>query len=509
MSKKGDFLSGFSGGNTQKPLDEQNAISVIDDNSTDENTQIVKKDVPNKNNVAENKKLADKIIADADKKSKTATRPTTGTATRPTTTGTATRPAQRANAIIKAPEHVVTKDEKFHKRKMVRYGIIGVVAIVIAIIVFFLIRMLNSVQVPNFIGDDIREAEIFAITNNVTIEQEHEYNLEHAEGIIIEQDREPRSNMPRRSVLALTVSQGPNMDEIVALPDFEEMTGGQIRTWRSDYHMNAINIREENSSDVEAGQVIRIDVPSTVDIENFRRSDSLSIYISSGAETIQISNMVGNSREQVNEFIERNSMILVEIEYEAHETIPRGTVLRQSHAPNIRLEIGDTLTLTLSGGNPVVVPNFADMRRVDAEDAGGEDLNVVIQQRYHGLVPLGRFISQSVAAGEELFEDLATVTVVYSLGRPWIPIISMENQIVAELNEFIDRGAVGLTWNISHVDSYLERGAVVSQSIYNQFVALDAHINFQVSRGNLAPPPIPPAPHDGNEYGGNEYDGNE
>ena len=484
MSKQGDFLSGFSGRGEKKPLTEQNTSPVKDTNSTTE--------VKEKVNIAENKKLADKIVAESQGKVNTPKRNNTSV-------GIPNRPAQSTNAIIKAPEHIVTKDEKFHKQKMVRYGIIGTVTIVIVVLGFFLIRMLNSVEVPDFTGEEIANVEIWALRSNVTVEQDREFSLDYDEGIVIGQNREPGSSMSRNSVISFTVSDGPNMDEVIVLPDFEEMTGAAIRTWRSNYHMNAINIREENSSEIEANYVIRIDVPSTVDIEYFRRSDSLNIYISSGPETVTINNMIGNNREQVDEFIERNPSIEVEIEYEPNETILRGTVLRQSHAPNARLAVGDTFILTLSEGNPVSIPNFANIIPTEAAEEGQRiGLTVIVRERYHPTVPFGRLISQSEEAGSNLFGDEPMVEAVYSLGRPWISQLSSEFEIVQEMFGFNSRGA-SLTHTITHVDSYLPRGSVVSQSRYNQFVALNDHINFQISLGNLEPPadlqlPMPDLP---------------
>jgi len=504
MSKKGDFLSGFSGGNAQKPLTEQNRVPVKESNPAEGNKTDVRKD---KANIAENKKLADKIVAEAEKK-ENALKP------RSAPTGPATRPAQSSSAIIKAPEHVVTRDDKFHKRKMVKYGIIGGVSIAIVALGVFLYIMMTRVEVPSWENrafEGTGGADMWGVLNSVTVEPRQEYSLTVDEGYIIEQNREPGSRMPRGSVLIVTVSQGPNMSERIDLPEFEQMTRAQIRTWQTDYQVNGVTFNEQSSSEVEANYVIDVEFPGTVDPENFTRNDSVRITVSTGPETVTIGNMLGNNREQINDFIEDNPQITVETEYEAHEVIPRGTVLRQSHAPNTRLEIGDTLTLTLSGGNPVIVPNFADIRRVDAEamaggggsgadgfegggeagagDSDGGGLNVNVLRRWHGSIPYGRFVSQSVEAGEEIFEA-EVVTVIYSKGMPWIErmIDNYANTIEPAIVLINDSGS-SITVNINWVDSWQPRGRIISQSHYSQHVALNQNIVFQVSRGNRQPPP--------------------
>ena len=423
--------------------------------------------------------------------------------------GAATRPAQSASAIIKAPEHVVTKDEKFHKRKLMKYGIIGTASVAIAVLVFFLVRMLNSVEVPDLVGQEYEpRVQTWALSNQVAVQSQPAYSLEFAEGIVMAQNREPGSSMARRSVIIVTVSEGPNMDEEITLPDnLEEMTRGQITTWQRENHVN-ITFRDEASAEVETNYVIRVEVPAAVDIDNFLRRDSLIIYISTGPETVQIGNMTGNNREQVNTFIENNPLIDVEIEYVAHETIARGTVLRQSHAPGTRLSSGETFTLTLSGGDPVIVPNFVNISRTVARGmTGGEgEVAVDFQERYHPTVPLGRLISQSVEAGGEIFGD-ETVTVIYSLGRPWIENMAgqFENQIAEAFAEFAEKGAPNLSFSVVFVDSYLPRGTIVSQTLHGQFVAMDAHVTFRISLQNLTPPvDLPPAP--GNPGSGNNED---
>jgi len=498
MSKKGDFLTGFSGNSEHEPLTTPSEPVV------EEKEETSKKVAPIEN-VNENKRLADKIVAEAEKKEATKKSDTEkGKEKKPAKgedkkkdaakapAGVATRPKQNANAIIKAPEHTVKKDDTFHKRKMVRYGVIGGSVLVGALLIFFLFRMFNSVEIRNFEGETFESANTWALGNGVSLERESEYSLEHAEGIVIGQSREAGRSMLRTSVLTLTVSQGPDMNEVVELPDFEEMTAQQIRTWRIDYQMLAINVRDEASEEVDQHAVIRVNVPNDVDVENFRRSDSLTIYVSSGPETVELNNFRGQPREQVESWMAENPLAQVEFEYEASETVAAGTVLRQSHAPNSNLPSDETLTITLSGGPSVIVPNFSNgifaeiMEELPVE--GG--LNVIHRERLSATVPYGRVISQSVAAGEEVFGEEATVIVITSLGRPWIrDLLGTSEGDLSRFffDNFVSRGA-NITFTVTPVDSYQPRGQVVSHSHEGQFLGMTDTVNVRVSRGNLTPP---------------------
>jgi len=523
MSKKGDFLTGFSGGNTQKPLTEQNTTPVKENNPTEKE---VKKETPSKVNakvtagktdVTENKKIADKIVAEAEKKGATP-KP----ASKSATSGTATRPAQSANAIIKAPEHVVTKDNTFHKRQMMKYGIFGGVAIILAVIAFLIFQMSTRFEVPNFVNRNPQDLMGWQLQNN-PFNEEFAYSLEVDEGLIMAQSHEAGTTVSGGTIITVTISLGPDMNEVIALPEFEGMTRAQIRTWADENRMRSVNFNEENNADIEANHVIRVQFPPASDPANFRRSDSVNIIVSTGPETIQIGNLVGNDSEAIEKFIEENPLVNVEFEYEPHSTIVRGNVLRQSIRegdelravnPGSRIPAGETLILTLSAGNPVTVPNFSGIRRAEAEDMMEDpnlegELDVVVVRRFNDTIPYGRFVSQSVEAGEELYAADRTVTVVYSEGRPWIPAFGTEDEVEPAIVALNDDGAF-LTVRFNRVNSYAPRGTILRQSHHGQRVSLTQEIVFDVSLQNLQPPAdaLPPDQGPGDQGGPEEDDPN-
>jgi len=489
MSNKGDFLSGFSGGNTQKPLTDNNSKPVKEAKPPEKETpQKDANKIVTAKDLAENKKIADKIVADAQKKDGKA--PTTP---RPSTT--ATRPAQSANAIIKAPEHVVTKDETFHKRQITKYVIIGVVVVVLSVLGFFIYQMSTRFEVPDFVGEEFRSTRIdswqFQHTILNTVE---EYDLEFDSGYIIDQSHEAGVRVSGGTIITVTISLGPNMNEVVSLPDFETMTRAEIGTWRDANRMRSITITPENHPYIEQNHVTRVEFASTADPANFRRNDSVTIFVSNGPETISIGNLVGDDPEDVAKFIADNPQIVVETEYEPHPTVDRGYVLRQSVAPNTRIAVGETLVLTLSAGMPVEVPNFANMRRREALDMQEDptaELEVTVDQRWNATIPYGRFVSQSVDAGTEVYGEGRRITVVYSKGRPWIPRWSSESEIESALVLINDDGAFIIV-HFNYIDHWAERGSVVRQSHYGQRVSLNQEITVDISRGNREEPTEPP-----------------
>jgi len=474
---KGDFLSGFSGGATQKPLTEKNsstpkAPAVPDKTNTKpSNPKDITVDTP-----PIPKKSTDSTSTSS--KNNAAPQPNLNKAT---------RPAQSASAIIKAPEHVVTTDQTFHKRQVTKYAIFGGVAIVIAVLIFFIVQITTRFEVPNFVGRPIGEQMGWQL-RNTQFNHEYAHSLYDAD-IIIDQNIEPGTRVAGGTVITVTISLGPDMDEVIELPDLENMTRGQINTWATGLRMRGINFQEEHHSEVPANHVIRLEFGANSDPDHFRRSDTVRIVVSSGPQTLQVPNLVGRTAEQLAEFIEENTTFDIEIEMEPHSTIARGSVLSQSASAGSRIPVDEVLVLTVSAGTPTTMPNFAQIRMADAPNAD-DDLTIIVNHVWHDTIPFGRFISQSVPAGTEVYGENAVVTVSYSRGRPWIQSFLGQTQQGLEQHfvEINDLGGSFLTLTVEEVNHYAPRGTVIYQSHYDQFIGTRTHVTFRVSRGNLNPP---------------------
>lgn len=482
-----DFLAGFSGSNTKKQSDENKATerTVKKEGGTNQSST----------DLAANKRLADDIVAkaeNADKKEtnnqkKSPTPSLLSETPNQTNRSTATRPAQSANAIIKAPEHVVTTDKSFHKRKLIKQAIWGGIAVVIALIIFFTMRMLDTIEVPDFTGQDPTSAPLQAFqVNNTTFTVEEVHDLAEA-GRIIRQSPEPGTTIRSSASISITVSLGPDLNEIIELPDFHTKNRAQIRTWQEQNQMRSIQFSDEPHPSIPQHEVIRVEFPATSDPDHFRRSDSLRIFVSSGPATVQIGNMVGNDRDEVDTFIENNPAINVELEFVAHSTIAHGNVLAQSVPAGTRLAHGETLTLTLSAGEPVEVPDFSGMRRIDVEALEVAGLTIDIVDLYQEDIAYREFVSQSVDAGEMLIEDRPTVEVVFSRGRPWIDKWGSVQNVERDIADMNDLGA-NLSVVIHHINSYEARGSIIEQSHYDQRVSLNTTITIRASLGNMDEP---------------------
>ena len=402
-------------------------------------------------------------------------------------------------AKIAPTDHQVVRDTKHGKRKMVRFLVTAFIILAIAGAGFFAYWMNSRVEVPDFVGSTIAEQRNWELTNRVTLEVTEEFSLEFDKDVIMAQDKPPGSHVRRGDVLRLTVSQGADPNERIVLPDFEQMTIIEVREWIEEYRLNNVNVNEEYNDVVPEGRFIRMEFPQTgVTAENYTRGDGLLLFMSRGIEVlpenIPVPNFVGRTKADVETWA-REHDITVHVVEATSATVAVDSIISQNIEPRTMVARESDITITVSLGPSVIVPNFATMTMEEAENY--PDLKVVVRKRFHGTLPFGELIYQSEEPGTELIGEGAEVVVYFSLGRPFIESLvgKSENVVPAIFYDFTSQGA-DISYYIIYVDSHLPRGEIVEMSKFNQWLYMEDYVNIWVSRGNLPPPPTPPTPPD-------------
>ena len=398
---------------------------------------------------------------------------------------------------IVAPEHVVVRDTSHARRQIARIAILGTFALIVVALIIGIYLYTTRIEVPNFVGTPVERHRSWELTNRITLEITNEYSLEHPDGEVMFQGQEPGTHLRRGNVIAVTVSLGPDPAEHVPLPDFAEMTTAQVRNWRSEMQVLGVNIQEEFNYEVEVGRFIRMEfVDPSLTPETFTRQDGLLVFMSRGEEVIPanivVPNFLGRTRGEVEEWADQND-IIVTFEEEPSDTVMQDAIISQSIAPRERIAKEAEMTIVISLGPSVIVPDFSVMS--EEEILAIANLSITTRERFSDTVPFGRLISQSEEPGTELIGLNPPVILVRSLGRPFIDDLTgqMESGVPEIFYRFTSRGA-DITYNIIYVNSWYRRGEILEVSRYNQWLNLEDHVNIWVSLGNLNPPQPPPPP---------------
>jgi len=396
-------------------------------------------------------------------------------------------PAKR-NSKIKAIEHTVEKDKSYLKNKIIRYFVLSGTIIAVITIICVFIFILNRITVKNLVGTNIKDAEIWGLSNKISLETDKQYTLEYEDGIIFEQNVEPDSKIQKGSVILLKVSKGPDPDEKIELPDFKTLNTAKIHEWKQQYKVLNANIIEEYSGTVEKGKFLRIDFTnSAVNENNYSRKDGLLIYVSKGDEifenNITVPNFYKKAKTEAESWAKENN---IEAAYKTTDSdnVPEDSIISQDLKAGTKIAKKSKITLTVSLGKAVIVPDFSTMTKEEAEQY--TDLTLKVKSVYSDNFGYGYLISQSQPAGKKLIGEDQKAEVVYSEGLPYIDDLTgkTEKDLQSYFYELKSKGA-NIRYGIVYVDGAEPKGTTVWSSYSSEFVYTNTYIEIHISRGNV------------------------
>ncbi|MDR0350288.1 MAG: PASTA domain-containing protein [Coriobacteriales bacterium] len=396
---------------------------------------------------------------------------------------------------IRPVMHRVETDPGYRRRRVLRLVIILVAVIVLALAALLTWHFMRLVEVPELVGKPFAVAQEFSKENEITLTVTQEFSLEQETGTVVSQEVAAGEKLTKGATLAIAVSEGPDPDELLALPDFSTMTQTVAEQWITEHRADNLRMVLEFSSDVEEGSFIKLEFRGNeTDSANYRRQDYATLYYSKGAEVfakdIEVPDFTDKTRGEVETWATRNSIELTVEEADSEEFEP-DSVISQSVSAGEKIAKHDAFTVTVSLGKAVIVPNFANFTAMTAAGAA-ESLAVSVETRYSDTVPYGGLISQSLAAGTRLMPgDEHAVVVIYSEGAPYLKDLQgmSEGELPAAFfDDYVAKGA-NITYETRYVNSAEPKGTVVAMSDHSRFVPLQFHVVVDVSKGNLKPKP--------------------
>lgn len=405
---------------------------------------------------------------------------------------------QSSNTLNNEPSddlHEVEIDPEYQKKQRNKKIATGVGVVIILLISYLIYFNVTRVKMPNFDEKTIIDVKKWANQNRMEVDAKSAFSLKDPTNSIIKQGVSAGKNVKKGSTLTFTVSEGPDPEEVIKLPDFKKISQGEADQFIEKNKAENLSLITEYSDKVEKGKFIRIEFnDKEVTADSYRRRDIANIYYSKGKEVfeknISVPNFSGKMKNDVQEWADKNS-ISVKYEEVDSEKVEEGKVISQSIEKNKKIAKHDKMSVKISVGKAIITPNYGDY---SAESAGGavEGMEATIQQVFSDSVPFGKLISQSIPAGTKLTgKDSKGIKLVYSAGQPYIK--SYFGQLEGDLpkliyEDFNSKGA-NVTYEIYYMDSDQEKGTIVKMSVYNQYIPSDAYITFGISNGANADQP--------------------
>ena len=351
----------------------------------------------------------------------------------------------------------------------------------------------TMVELPDFEGKTIAEMKKWCLDNKLYLVEKTVYSMEVEEDHIILQSIPGGTKLARKRRLRSHTASAPTNAKN-QVPDLINMKPSEIRQWIEENKLKSTNIYEEYSNEYPKGVVTRYQFGNVyIDETNFKRSDSLTVYVSRGPyesyNSRVLEDFFGRLRSEVESWCASNGMVAV-FTSTLSEEVGENRIISQSIEPDTRIEPGTTIEFVVSDGPGLIVPDYSKVYKEDAMSVS-PGFNVSVVLKYSETVPYGGFISQSVAVGTWVHPKDNDVSVVYSLGKPYLPnFIGTSEASLPELFYELNRKGASLMYTILYVNSTSPKGTIVKASKNSEAVELHTVIDFEVSNGlGVEPPP--------------------
>lgn len=362
------------------------------------------------------------------------------------------------------------KPESFQKEEFipahkspVRIIAAAVIVLIIAVAGFVLLK-LKDVTVPDMSAWELSEAQDWASKYHSNTILKGEYSKEAELNSILSQDVVPGKRLNTGSTLTITYSLGADPEEAITLPDIKSMTLSELNTWITDNRLSGITIETETSQIVPKDNVISYEFVDGSE-DAFLRKNRMVIYVSGGVEssdtTIEMLDLYGMTKAEVMQWAEEQK-VKVTIQEEFNQYVEYGKVFSQSINAETKMTRNDPVTVSLSRGNPIPVPDFTGMSRSEATDLATLNGIRLFYQMEISNEETDMVLRQDVAAGTEIDgQQVVSLVIAKEDGKIVVP--DFDGLTPDEAEQLA--GLYGLKIFQKDKEKYGTHAEVVSQSI--------------------------------------------
>jgi eukaryotic-like serine/threonine-protein kinase len=245
---------------------------------------------------------------------------------------------------------------------------------------------------PAVTGRPVGEAVAALRAEGLAADQQPAFDDKVPKGVVISTDPVGNDRVRKGGTVTVVVSQGPQLFTLPKLAGLKQS--------------DAEKVLEKNS--LVLGEVSRAyddKVPSGVVISSnpnpgarLKRAAPVDLKVSKGPHPVQVPNFVGQQQDQAVAALKdlnlKNKIIV-----QQNEQAPAGQVLSQDPPPGADGRVGDTVTLVVSSGPPMVT--VPDVKDKPFDEAVGTLQGLGFQVQRQGTGILNRVISQSPGANSQ------------------------------------------------------------------------------------------------------------
>ena len=377
-----------------------------------------------------------------------------------------------------------------NRRKLIVGLAVAAGVIVVAVVVLLVLLNLGTAMI-DLTDWTQTDAELWAKDKGVQLQVSEEYNDVYAEGVVFSQSVEAGERVKKGDFIQVSVSKGHDLSFTLTVPDLKSMTMDQVQNWADENFMTKVRITTEFNDTVASGNVISYTVnDDRVTGDTVRRDSPVYVVVSKGPEDeaalqVTVPDFKTMSIGECYAFANENGLTLV-VEEQYDDYVSTGSIISQSVKAEEKVARGTEITLVVSLGKKIIVPDFSDYSPEAASAKAAElGIPVSVTQRYSGT-SAGRFISQSIAAGS-VYEEGDILELSYSLGNK-IVVGSYVGQTLDAIQSWaqgLNEQGARIKISVTYTTSASPAGTILSQSPSNEEISYKRTIDVTVSSGRV------------------------
>lgn len=258
----------------------------------------------------------------------------------------------------------------------------------------------------------------------------------------------------------------------------------ELKDFADKNNINLV-IEYEYSDEIETGKIIRIDTEGIIYVKDIKQ---IIVTISDGPnydKLLIVPSMIGRNLDDLIEFIDKNFMNNVTINFEISDT-DKDTIIAQDKNGEIRRNSDITFVISLGSeiSDTVTMENLVGMKLFDAELwLKRNGIKYEIKYEFSDKSK-NEVLSQSTNKDEEINIKDANITITVSAGVA-IKIPDFKTMTVDEATSWIINNKLKVEFNEIY-DENIETGKIIEQSIKeNELVKENTLITLTISKGQI------------------------
>lgn len=296
---------------------------------------------------------------------------------------------------------------------------------IVLFIIFSIIQSSNILDKKNnidFNNKNYIEIYNFAKDNDIKLKTYYEYSDNIKKDKIISYDIKENNK-----TISLIVSKGPNYEKKVIIPNMKKWNEEKIINYITDNNLINVNfsfVKEECNEKELISQ-------NKIGTINRNEELNLNFCYKKDLKKFSLEDLTGKSNIEALYYLESNG-IKVDIKESFNKVIPKNNIIKVNKSVgDILIPFKDKITLYVSLGNEIIVPDFKKMDKEEIyEWILKNNINANFKEIYDKKIKEGEFVKSNITKNTKIKEG-ENIIFYFSRGKLTLPNFSKINEFIS------------------------------------------------------------------------------